>query len=73
MPKVEDIPENVDICLKYCGSCPTYPGVLGESLFCARGKSSAPKQKQGCNCPQCDVQKKYGCTGMFYCIEGPCE
>jgi hypothetical protein len=38
MARVDDIPENVDICLKFCRTCFTYPGVLGETLFCARGK-----------------------------------
>lgn len=73
MPKIEDTQENVNICMKFCGSCPTYPGVEGEALFCARGKSSATKAQQGCNCSMCDVQIKYGCTGMYYCIEGPCQ
>jgi hypothetical protein len=73
MARVEDIPENVDICLRVCGTCFTYPGIIGETLFYARGKSSAPKKKNGCNCPQCDVQKKYDCDGSYYCIEGPCE
>jgi hypothetical protein len=72
MPKVEDTQENVNICMKFCGSCPTYPGVKGEVLFCARGKSNIPKVKQGCNCGLCDVQNKYGCTGSYYCTEGAC-
>jgi hypothetical protein len=73
MPKVEDTQENVNICMKFCGSCPTYPGVKGEVLFCARGKSSTPKATTGCNCGLCDVQNKYGCTGSYYCTEGACE
>lgn len=73
MPKVEDIQENVDTCLKFCGPCLTYSGVEGEALFCARGKSSSPKTKKGCNCSYCDVRKKYGCTGTYFCIKGVCE
>jgi hypothetical protein len=73
MPKVEDNQENVNICMKFCGTCPTYPGVEGEALFCAKGKSSALKAKIGCNCGPCDVQNKYGCTSMYYCTEGICE
>jgi hypothetical protein len=44
--KVEDNYENETICIKFCGACPTYPGVKGELLFCARGRSVAPKKKQ---------------------------
>ena len=73
MAKVEDNQENVDICLKHCKQCLTYPGIEGEALFCARGKSSAPKKKNGCNCGYCEVKKKYSCKGAFYCIEGTCE
>lgn len=73
MSKVEDNQENIDICLKHCKQCLTYPGIEGEALFCARGKSSAPKKKNGCNCGYCEVKKKYSCRGAFYCIEGVCE
>ncbi len=73
MAKAEDTKENADICIKFCGSCISYPGVEGEALFCARGKSSAEAGKKGCNCSFCDIQLKYGCTGMYYCIDGPCS
>jgi len=73
MPKVENTKENENICMRFCGTCPTYPGLEGEALFCARGKSKKPPEKKGCNCPQCDVQKKYGCKGTYYCIKGVCE
>ena len=62
MSKVEDTYENEIICIKFCGSCPTYPGIKGDLLFCARGKSSSAKQKAGCNCGMCDVWNKYGLT-----------
>ncbi|GEM_PF-833485 len=70
MSKVEDNYENETICIKFCGVCPTYPGVKGELLFCARGKSNSPKQKAGCNCGICDVWNKYELTDFYYCIEG---
>lgn len=73
MSKVEDTQENLDICLKNCGPCLSYPEVEGEALFCARGKSSAPKTKKGCNCGYCEVKKKYLCTGTYFCITGACE
>lgn len=72
MPGVEDTKENFDICMQYCGSCLTYPGVEGEALYCARGKSSVQAQKKGCNCGVCDVQRKYGCKNIYHCIEGVC-
>ncbi|MBI5665707.1 MAG: DUF2769 domain-containing protein [Nitrospirae bacterium] len=73
MPKVDDNQDNVNVCLKFCGPCLTYPDVEGEALFCARGKSSAPKAKQGCNCGICDVKRKYLCQGAYFCINGACE
>lgn len=73
MSKVEDSQENINICLKFCGPCLSNPGIEGEALFCARGKSSAPVTKNGCNCGYCDVKKKYFCSGTYFCIHGACE
>lgn len=73
MAKVEDTQSNAETCLKFCEPCLTYPGVEGEALFCARGKSSAPQAKKGCNCGICDVRRKYGCDGFYYCHTGVCE
>jgi len=62
--KVEDTEENRQICMKYCGSCPTYKhNSLGNSepgaLFCARGKSCAPSVKEvNCYCPACEIFDK---------------
>lgn len=73
MPKVEDTRENAEACMQFCEPCLTYPGVAGEALFCARGKSSSPGGKKGCNCGICDVRKKFGCDGTYYCISGACQ
>jgi hypothetical protein len=73
MSKVEDNQENVNTCSTFCGPCLSNPGVQGEALFCARGKSSAPVTKNGCNCGRCDVKKKYFCTGTYFCMQGACE
>jgi hypothetical protein len=73
MSKVENNDENAEICKNFCGPCLTNPGVEGELLFCARGKSSSPKSKNGCNCGMCDVKRKYLCSGLYFCIEGTCE
>ena len=70
MPKVDDTYENEMICARFCGVCPTYPGVKGELLFCDRGGSRAPRQRAGCNCGTCDVWNKYELTGFYYCIQG---
>jgi len=62
--KVEDTEENRQICLKYCGSCPTYKrNSLGKSepgsLFCARGTSCAKDIKEvNCYCPACEIFDK---------------
>ncbi len=73
MSKVEDKQENVNICLNNCASCMSYPGIESEILFCARGKSSTPITKKGCNCGFCEVQMKYGCTELFHCDKGSCK
>jgi len=70
MPKVEDNYENETICIRFCGVCPTYPGIKGDLLFCTRGKSRSPKQKSGCICGTCDVWDKYDLTDFYFCIEG---
>jgi hypothetical protein len=73
MPKVDDTKENEKICTQFCGQCPSYPGIKGEFLFCARGKSASPKQETGCNCGSCGVWNKCGLNGYYYCIKGKAE
>jgi hypothetical protein len=73
MAKVEDTSENAEICKKYCVPCLSYPGVEGEVLFCARGKSSNSPTKNGCNCGYCEVKRNAGCSGTYFCINGACE
>ena len=70
MSKVDDTYENETICSKFCGVCPTYPGIKGELLFCARSKSHSPKEKAGCNCSLCDVWNKYDLDDFYYCQRG---
>jgi len=78
--KVEDTVENLQICKKYCGSCPTFKGNrLSESppnaLFCARGKSTFPTQvkqeikKINCYCPACEIFTKCGLTIGYFCAK----
>ena len=73
--KVEDTEENRQICRKYCGVCPTFrhnsleqsePGIL----FCARGESSAPSQKElNCYCPACELYTKHGLVIGHFCFK----
>jgi hypothetical protein len=75
MTNVDESVANIEICRRYCGSCPTYaanhlksgePGLL----FCARGKSGkAPDRKEGCNCPKCGVHTRYKLTSDYYCMK----
>jgi len=76
--KVPDTPENMEICKQFCGPCPTFkPNKLNEvephALFCARGKSSKPKDEitdKGCYCLGCGVFQKYGLKGGWFCTYG---
>lgn len=67
MPRVDDNFDNEHICSRFCGVCPTYPGLKGELLFCARGRSVSPKSKAGCNCSLCDVWNKYELENFYFC------
>jgi hypothetical protein len=71
MPKVDDNFDNEHICGRFCGVCPTYPGLKGELLFCARGPSQAPRSKAGCNCSLCDVWNKYELEDFYFCQAPP--
>ncbi|MDD5024697.1 MAG: DUF2769 domain-containing protein [Methanoregula sp.] len=59
---VEDNVTNLEICQKYCGSCPTFKAnnlkdYPPYGLFCARGKSTSPKMVKSatCFCPACEL------------------
>ena len=74
--KVEDTVENLQICKKYCGSCPTFKGNrLSESppnaLFCARGKSSVRSKVKttGCYCPACEIFTKNKLIVGYFCAK----
>lgn len=70
MAQVEDNQENFDICMQgNCDTCPSYPKESGEGLYCARGASSQPIEKKGCNCPECKVWMDNGLSGMYYCAQ----
>jgi ribosomal protein L44E len=72
---VEDTEENRQICRKYCGACPTYKHNSLEksgpdSLFCARGISAAPDQKElNCYCPACELYTKHSLVIGHFCFK----
>lgn len=76
--KVPDTPENMVICKKFCGPCPTFkPNGLNtlapHALFCSRGKSVKRTEQiidNGCSCLGCGVLQKYGLKGGWFCIYG---
>ncbi len=76
--EVPDTPGNMEVCMKFCGSCPSFkPNKLDESppmmLFCSRGASTVPKDKitdNGCNCFGCGVFINYQLEGGWFCIHG---
>jgi hypothetical protein len=79
MPKVvPDTPENMEICIKFCGTCPTHKAnnlmaVPPMALFCARGPSTKPKNEiedKGCNCFGCTVYQNYELQGGWFCTYG---
>ncbi len=74
--KVDESVANIDICGRFCGSCPTYRENKLKTgnpqlLFCARGKSDKeePIKRMTCNCPGCGVHKRYKLTDNFYCTK----
>jgi hypothetical protein len=73
LAKVDNTQENLEICVKFCGPCPSKPQVFGEALFCARGKSSKEVEEKGCNCPGCGVFAKYDLSDGYFCKSGAAE
>jgi hypothetical protein len=66
MKKVEDNDKNVEICMNFCGICPSYPGI-DEWLFCARSRSTKKISKKGCLCPSCQVYTDYELSDNYFC------
>ncbi|MFX1358651.1 MAG: DUF2769 domain-containing protein [Promethearchaeota archaeon] len=77
MPKpVPDIEDNLKVCRKSCGLCPSFKlNKLNEFephvLFCARGKTSIPKEQvvnKGCSCFGCELFSKYELEKGYFCM-----
>jgi len=70
MAKLKDNQQNFEICMQgNCSSCPSYPGEMGEGLYCARGPGKKSIEKKGCNCPECPLWIDCGLSKMYYCAK----
>ncbi|MFW6260463.1 MAG: adenylate/guanylate cyclase domain-containing protein [Spirochaetota bacterium] len=72
-PTIEMNLTNLLICARNCGTCPSYPDVRGEALYCAGGRSTAHVMRRGCNCVSCPLYDQ--CSrhnSAYFCINGPC-
>ncbi|MFQ6107565.1 MAG: DUF2769 domain-containing protein [Thermoplasmata archaeon] len=69
---VDDTPENLNICMDYCGTCPSLPSPPFPFLYCARGGAGEAVKRKGCNCTQCGVYRKHNLEGdePYYCRVG---
>ena len=65
--------ENLLICMKNCGTCPSYPGNEMEALFCASGKSDSEIIQNGCNCVSCPLYDLCSSNNTaYFCKNGGC-
>lgn len=65
---------NFLICAESCGTCPSFPGIKGESLYCAGGKSKVQIEENGCNCVTCSLYEKCSSYNTaYFCIYGQCS
>ena len=76
MAKVDESVANLDVCGRFCGSCPTYKAnnlnaKKPSLLFCGRGGpvNGAEGKREGCNCTKCGVHTRYKLTGDYYCMK----
>ncbi len=56
-----------------CGTCPSFPDVRGEALYCSGGKSRSVINEKGCNCVICPLYDR--CSSFntaYFCIHGQC-
>ncbi len=64
---------NLLICGRNCGTCPSYPGVMGEALYCAGGRSRKEVTRRGCNCVTCPLYDQCSpYNSAYFCINGAC-
>jgi len=73
-PTIEMNLENLLICMKNCGTCPSYPEKGMEALFCSSGKSSSEIAEKGCNCVSCPLYDLcIGSNTAYFCKNGSCS
>ncbi len=67
--------ENLLICGKYCGTCPSKPNKQREALYCATGTSEiAEIQENGCNCVSCPLYDLCSSENTaYFCKNGACS
>lgn len=65
---------NLIICAQNCGTCPSYPNVTGEALYCASGASAIQVEEKGCNCVSCPlIDQCSRNNAVYFCIHGSCS
>lgn len=73
-PVIEMNLTNLLICGRNCGTCPSYPGVRGEALFCASGASRVEVEQKGCNCVTCPLFDRCSAySTAYFCVNGECS
>ncbi len=56
-----------------CMTCPSFPAIGGEAVYCSGGKSSAAIVEKGCNCVICPLYDRCGSFNVaYFCIHGRC-
>ncbi len=56
-----------------CPSCPSFPRVRDEALYCSGGKSSVPITEKGCNCVTCALYDRCSSFNVaYFCVHGQC-
>ncbi|MFX1297558.1 MAG: DUF2769 domain-containing protein [Promethearchaeota archaeon] len=68
MKRVEEVK---NICINYCGKCPSYEGTQETDFgFCITGKSSKITEEKSCICKSCPITKGMVLRWVYYCIRG---
>lgn len=56
-----------------CFTCPSFPSVRGEALYCSGGKSAVTINEEGCNCVTCPLYDRCSSFNVaYFCIHGHC-
>ncbi len=56
-----------------CSTCPSFPAVRGEALYCSGGKSAVTIKEEGCNCVTCPLYDRCSSFNVaYFCIHGQC-